>query len=142
MLARCAIATALALGLLAGCSSGGGSSRPDVSDASSPAATGAVASPSASASLTGPIVVEPGTTQVEVALGRVLVFAVEGDPADWLIESSDRSVIAVIQGGIQGGSVMNPGAQALTKGAAIVTLTDIRDIPQPREDWQVSVTVG
>jgi hypothetical protein len=88
--------------------------------------------------MVGPIVVEPGTTTVDATVGRFLDFKVDGDPANWKIESDAPEIVEVTQGGKQGDAVMNPGGKALKAGTAKIALvpTDGGSV------WEITVTVA
>lgn len=138
-------AASLGIAMLAGCSSSSDSTTTetsaaasDTAAASSPAASDtAAASESPSTAMTGPIVVEPGTTTVAATVGQSLDFKVEGDPAAWTIAVDNPEVLAVSQGGKQGDAVMNPGAEAIMIGEAKVTLANSGD----GSTWEVAVSV-
>jgi hypothetical protein len=72
----------------------------------------------------GPVMVEPGQTNVSVAVGRMLVFNV-ADPTAEMIATDDPSVLSVTPGRDDGSAIFNPGAQALAVGTATVTLTNM-----------------
>lgn len=87
--------------------------------------------------MTGPVVIEPGTTEVETTVGTSLDFKVEGDPAAWTISVDNPEVLAVSQGGAQGEAMMNPGAEAIMIGEAKVTLANSAE----GSTWEVAVSV-
>ena len=119
-------------GVLTACgSSGGGSSSS--SAASSPAAP----STDGGAQLIGPVIVEPGQTTAEVAVGRVITFNVD-DVTKWMISSSDEAVLAVTAGKDDGSAQFLPGGEALAPGTAEVTLTNMDNSD---DKWVVTVTV-
>lgn len=132
----------LGIALLAGCSSSSttdSSSSPAASESASAAASEtASGSASASAEMTGPIVVEPGTTSVDMKVGQTLDIKVAGDPADWKITVDNPEVLAVSQGGKQGDATMNPGAEAILIGTAKLTLTNSAD----GSTWTIDVAVS
>jgi hypothetical protein len=86
----------------------------------------------------GPIVVEPGTTEVSATVGRFLDFKVDGDPADWKIESDAPEIVMVTQGGKQGDAVFNPGGKALKAGTAKIALVPTGG----GTTWEITVTVA
>lgn len=142
-------AATLGISLLAGCSSSSTTSESSAPASETAAASSAAASDtasaaasdtasaSASAEMTGPIVVEPGTTEVAAKVGQSLDFKVAGDPTTWKITTSNPEVLAVSQGGKQGDAVMNPGAEAILIGEATVVLSNSAD----SSTWEVKVSV-
>ena len=100
-----------AFGTLSACSSGG-SSDPTTSASQS------------GAQIIGPVVVEPGQTEVTVSVGRMVVFNV-ADPTKEMIATDNPEVVSVIPGRDDGSAVFNPGAEALAPGTAQVTLTNM-----------------
>ena len=79
----------------------------------------------------GEIVVEPGTTTAETAVGGVMIFDVD-DPGNWSISSSDPDVMSVSYGGSS-----LPRGEALTAGTTKVALTN----SFTGEKWTIQVTV-
>ena len=115
-----AMVAALALtatGVLTACSSEG-SSDPSPSSSSS-----TQQEPTSGAQMIGPVMVEPGQTEVSATVGRTIVFNV-ADPEKELISTNNPEVLAVSPGGSDGSAVFNPGAEALAPGTATVTLTN------------------
>ncbi len=98
-------------GSLAACSSGA---------SADPTST---ATPSG-AQMIGPVMVEPGQTEVSVAVGRMVVFNV-ADPTAEMIATDNPEVLNVTPGRDDGSAVFNPGAEALAPGTATVTLTNM-----------------
>lgn len=96
---------------LAACSSGG-SSDPTTSASQS------------GAQMIGPVIVEPGQTEVSVTVGRLVVFNVT-DPTKEMIATDNPEVVSVTPGRDDGSAVFNPGAEALAPGTAQVTLTNM-----------------
>ena len=84
----------------------------------------------------GPVIVEPGQTTAEAAVGRVVTFQVD-DVTAWTIESSDPAVLAVTPGKDDGSAQFLPGGEALAAGTATVTLKNSGS----GEEWVVTVTV-
>ena len=119
-------------GVLTACgSSGGGSSS------SSAASSSAAPTPDqGGAGMIGPVIVEPGQTTAEAAVGRVVTFNVD-DVTAWTIESSDPAVLAVTPGKDDGSAQFLPGGEALAAGTATVTLKNSGS----GEEWVVTVTV-
>ncbi|MFM8772679.1 MAG: hypothetical protein ACKOFP_02360 [Actinomycetota bacterium] len=114
-------------GVLTACgSSGGGSS----SSSAAPAPT------DEGAQVIGPVIVEPGQTSAEVAVGRVVTFAVD-DVTAWTIASSDEAVMTVTPGKDDGSAQFLPGGEAIAAGTAEITLTN----SGTGEEWVVTVTV-
>jgi hypothetical protein len=89
------------------------------------------------AGMIGPIIVEPGQTAVEAQVGRVVTFNVD-DVMEWMISSSDQSVMAVTAGKDDGSAQFLPGGEALAPGTTEVVLTNMDDTD---ETWTVTVTV-
>jgi hypothetical protein len=85
----------------------------------------------------GPVIVEPGQTTAEVAVGRVITFKVD-DVTTWMISSSDETVLTVTAGKDDGSAQFLPGGEALAPGTAEVTLTNMDNTD---ETWVVTVTV-
>lgn len=85
----------------------------------------------------GPVIVEPGTTAAEVAVGRTITFNVD-DPMKWMISSSDLEVLAVQAGSDDGSAVFLPGGEALKAGTAEVVLTNMDNTD---DVWTIQVTV-
>lgn len=98
--------------VLSGCSS----------DSSSDPTTSAAATETGN-QMIGPVMVEPGQTEVSVQVGRSIVFNV-ADPTVETIATDNEAVLAVTPGKDDGSAVFNPGAQALSAGTATVTLTN------------------
>lgn len=84
----------------------------------------------------GPVMIEPGQTTAEAAVGRALYFNVD-DVTAWTIESSDPAVVAVTPGKDDGSAQFVPGGEALKAGTATVTLTNTKT----KDTWVVTVTV-
>jgi len=84
----------------------------------------------------GPVIVEPGQTSAEVAVGRVVTFNVD-DVMAWMISSSDEAVLKVTAGKDDGSAQFLPGGEALAPGTAEVTLTNM----DTSEEWVVTVSV-
>ena len=84
----------------------------------------------------GPVMIEPGQTTAEAAVGRSLYFNVD-DVTAWTIASDNPSVVAVTPGKDDGSATFVPGGQALAAGTAKVTLTNAGT----NETWVVTVTV-
>ncbi|MGI9195898.1 MAG: hypothetical protein ACR2KE_00360 [Candidatus Nanopelagicales bacterium] len=118
-------------GVLTACGSSGGSSSSSAASSSA-----APTSDQGGAGMIGPVIVEPGTTTAEVAVGRMITFKVD-DVKAWTIESSDPAVLAVTQGKDDGSAQFLPGGEALAAGAATVTLKN----STTNEEWTVAVTV-
>ena len=120
-------------GVLTACGSSGGSSSSTSAAASSSAAP---TTSEGGAGMIGPVIVEPGATTAEVAVGRMITFKVD-DVKAWTIESSDPAVLAVTQGKDDGSAQFLPGGEALAAGTATVTLKN----STTNEEWTVAVTV-
>ncbi|MFM7210659.1 MAG: hypothetical protein ACKO70_02645 [Actinomycetota bacterium] len=114
-------------GVLTACGSSGGGSE---SSSAAPAPT------DEGAQVIGPVIVEPGQTSAEVAVGRVVTFNVD-DVMAWMISSSDEAVLKVTAGKDDGSAQFLPGGEALAPGTAEVTLTNM----DTSEEWVVTVTV-
>ena len=80
----------------------------------------------------GDVVVEPGSTSAEIAVGGVMTFEVEGRKLNWSISSSDPGVMEVF-----GGAMEFPMGNALTAGNTEVVLTN----SFTGETWTIQVTV-
>ena len=80
-------------------------------------------SPSASAQVIGPIILDTTQTSATVPVGRTVVFNVE-NPGAWTLAAEPTELVALSAGGEQGGAVLNPGAEALKPGVVEVTLTN------------------
>ena len=85
----------------------------------------------------GPVLVEPGQTAVDVAVGRFVTFNVD-DVTAWTISSSDEAVVAVTAGKDDGSAQFLPGGEALAPGTAEITLTNMDNT---EDKWVVTVTV-
>ena len=116
-------------GVLTACGSSGGSSTSSSAAASSSSAQ-------EGSQMIGPVMVAPGQTTAEVAVGRFVTFQVD-DVTAWTIESSDPAVLAVTPGKDDGSAQFNPGGEALKAGTATVTLKN----STTNEEWVVTVTV-
>jgi len=114
-------------GVLSACGSSGGGSE---SSSAAPAPT------DEGAQVIGPVIVEPGQTSAEVAVGRVVTFNVD-DVMAWMISSSDEAVLKVTAGKDDGAAQFLPGGEALAPGTAEVTLTNM----DTSEEWVVTVSV-
>ncbi|MBM3689784.1 MAG: hypothetical protein FJW80_09060 [Actinobacteria bacterium] len=114
-------------GVLSACGSSGGGSE---SSSAAPAPT------DEGAQVIGPVIVEPGQTSAEVAVGRVVTFNVD-DVMAWMISSSDEAVLKVTAGKDDGSAQFLPGGEALAPGTAEVTLTNM----DTSEEWVVTVSV-
>ena len=104
----------LALGgtaVLSGCSS---------SDTSTPATSAS----DMGEQMIGPVIVEPGQTEVSMAVGRTVVFNVV-DPTKETIATDDATIVSVTPGRDDGSAIFNPGGEALSVGTANVTLTNV-----------------
>lgn len=86
----------------------------------------------------GPVVVVPKDHSVEAAVGRHILFQVDGNVWEWTIASSDESVVGELSHGYRDESAeFAPGARALEVGTAHVTLTNSAGRPA----WVVEVKV-
>ncbi len=86
----------------------------------------------------GPVIVEPGTTSAEIAVGRTMTFNV-ADPTIWGISSSDRDVLLPTPGGTEtGGATFLPGGEALKEGTAEIVLMNMENTD---DKWIIQVTV-
>ena len=117
-------------GVLTAC--GGSSESTTSSSAAAPSE-----STGGEAGMIGPVIVEPGQTTAEVAVGRVITFNVD-DVMAWMISSSDEAVLAVTAGKDDGSAQFLPGGEARAPGTAEVTLTNMDNTD---ETWVVTVTV-
>ena len=79
----------------------------------------------------GDVVVEPGASTAEIAVGGVMSFNVD-DPGNWTITSSDSDVMEVF-----GGAAFKPRGEALAAGTTEVVLTNTNS----RDKWTIQVTV-
>lgn len=84
----------------------------------------------------GPVIVEPGQTTAEVAVGRVITFNVD-DVMAWMISSDNEAVLTVEAGKDDGSAQFLPGGTPVAPGTAEVTLTQM----DTGEEWVVTVTV-
>ena len=116
-------------GVLTAC----GSSGSDTTSSSAPAP----APTDEGAQVIGPVIVEPGQTAVDVAVGRFVTFNVD-DVMAWTISSSDEAVVAVTAGKDDGSAQFLPGGEALAPGTAEITLTNMDNT---EDKWVVTVTV-
>ena len=116
-------------GVLTAC----GSSSSDTTSSSAPAP----APTDEGAQVIGPVIVEPGQTAVDVAVGRFVTFNVD-DVTAWTISSSDEAVVAVTAGKDDGSAQFLPGGEALAPGTAEITLTNMDNT---EDKWVVTVTV-
>lgn len=116
-------------GVLTAC----GSSSSDTTSSSAPAP----APTDEGAQVIGPVIVEPGQTAVDVAVGRFVTFNVD-DVMAWTISSSDEAVVAVTAGKDDGSAQFLPGGEALAPGTAEITLTNMDNA---EDKWVVTVTV-
>lgn len=131
-----AAASIIALGGAAVLTACGGSSDSTTSSSAAPAPSDS-ASESGGMGMIGPVIVEPGQTTAEVAVGRTITFKVD-DVMKWTISSSDESVLPVTAGKDDGSAQFLPGGEALAPGTAEVTLTNMDNTS---ETWVVTVTV-
>jgi hypothetical protein len=81
------------------------------------------ASPSGSAQVVGPVILDSTMTTAEVAFGRVVTFALD-DPAAWTIAADHAELVTISQGGEQGGALFNPGITTLGAGVVAITATN------------------
>lgn len=88
------------------------------------------------ASMTPPIIVEPGQTTATATVGKMITFNVT-DPNLWTITTSDDAIASAIPGGTFDGVTSNPGSMALKAGTATITLENTIG----KEAWVVTVTV-
>ena len=79
-------------------------------------------SPSGSAQVIGPVILDATQTSAEVAVGRTVVFNVE-DPAAWTMAADPVDLVDLTPGGELDGATFNPGATALAAGSVTITLT-------------------
>ena len=84
---------------------------------------GASESPSGSAQVIGPVILEPTQTSAEVTVGRTVVFNVE-DPGAWMMAADPADLVELTPGGELDGAIFNPGATALAAGNVTITLTN------------------
>ena len=87
------------------------------------ACAGEPATPSASAQVIGPIILDATQTSAAIPVGRTVVFNVE-DPGAWALTAEPTDLVALTAGGEQGGATFNPGAETLAPGTVEVTLTN------------------
>jgi len=80
-------------------------------------------SPSTSAQVIGPVILNADQTEGEVALGNTVVFDVE-DPGAWTLVALPAELVELTPGGEKDGAIFNPGAKALATGNVIVSLTN------------------
>jgi hypothetical protein len=81
------------------------------------------ASPSGSTQVVGPVILDSTMTTAEVAVGRVVTFALD-DPAAWTIAADHAELVTISQGGEQGGALFNPGITTLGAGVVAITATN------------------
>lgn len=84
---------------------------------------GASESPSGSAQVIGPVILEPTQASAEVTVGRTVVFNVE-DPGAWTMAADPADLVELTPGGELDGATFNPGAAALAAGSVTITLTN------------------
>ena len=84
---------------------------------------GASESPSGSAQVIGPVILEPTQASAEVTVGRTVVFNVE-DPGTWTMAADPADLVELTPGGELDGATFNPGATALAAGSVTITLTN------------------
>ncbi len=84
---------------------------------------GASESPSGSAQVIGPVILEPTQASAEVTVGRTVVFNVE-DPGAWTMAADPADLMELTPGGELDGATFNPGAAALAAGSVTITLTN------------------
>lgn len=113
-----AVVLAAAVMLGAGCSGSPGTGN---SPSSSPSASSASAATSDAAGLPAPVIVTPGQTTAEAAVGETIVFN-QPDPANTRTSTDRPDVLEVFQGRDDGSALFNPGAKALSTGVAVVTI--------------------
>jgi hypothetical protein len=101
-----------AVALISGCSS------TSSSDAASPAAS------EVGGQVLPPVIVEEGQTEATAKVGDFIVF---NTPADQLagttISTDQPDLLELSQAKQEGDALLNPGAQALAAGTAVVTVT-------------------
>lgn len=103
---------------------------------SSDADDAAAASESASAQLLPPVLVEQDATTAAAKVGETVVFNV-ADPVNTTISVDNPDVLEIEQGYSDGSATFNPGAKALQKGSAVVSI----DVPgQPVRTVEVTVS--
>lgn len=117
-LARVVVAAALAVSVAGGCTG-------DSSDDEPVSPIPSVASPSVASSgsnqLPAPVIVAPGETMAEAAVGETIVFD-QPDPAHTTISTDRPDILDLTQGSDDGSALFNPAATALATGVAIVTI--------------------
>jgi len=84
---------------------------------------GASESPSDSAQVIGPVILDATQASAEVAVGRTVVFNVE-DPGAWTMAADPADLVELTPGGEKDGATFNPGAAALAAGSVTITLTN------------------
>ena len=80
-------------------------------------------SPSGSAQVIGPVILDATQTSAEVPVGRTVVFNVE-DPGAWTMSADPADLVELTPGGELDGATFNPGAAALATGNVTITLTN------------------
>lgn len=127
-----AAASIIALGGASVLTACGGSSE------STTSSSAAASSPSeGEVGMIGPVIVEPGTTTAEIAVGRTMTFNV-ADPMVWMISSSDLEVMSVTAGKEDMGATFLPGGEALKAGTTEIVLTNMDNTS---DKWTIQVTV-
>lgn len=103
---------------------------------SSDSGDAASASESASTQLLPPVIVTADATTAEAKVGDTVVFNVD-DPVNTTISVDNPDVLEIEQGRTDGSATFNPGAKALKKGTAVVSI----DVPgQPVRTVEVTVS--
>ena len=114
-----------------------GSSAPSSGQAGSPGTNSpAAAGQGAGSQIVGPVIITPGQTQVDVTVGRYVVFAVD-DPLHTQVMSDNTDLLPVTQGHTDGTATFNPGGQAAKAGVVHVTIT-----PDGGSPTSVTVTIS
>lgn len=78
-------------------------------------------SPAATTGLLPPVIVDENATEAKANVGDVIVFNVN-NPADSKVSVDDPKVLEITQGYSDGSAEFNPGAVAVSKGTATVTI--------------------
>ncbi len=107
----------LGISVLAACSASTSSTE---NKAAAPASSAAAAP---NANMEAPIIVGPTDTTATAQVGNKIVFNVD-KLAGTTISTSTPDLVSISQGGEQDGAEVNPGAEALAAGTAIVTVTN------------------
>lgn len=103
---------------------------------SSDSADGKATSSSSATQVLPPVLVAEGDTTAQAKVGDTVVFNV-ANPVETTISVDNADVLEIEQGRTDGSATFNPGAKALKKGTAVVT---IEEPGQPTRTVEVTVS--